>query len=127
MANEADQSLEAAVSAMVADAPPDWVSLHAEFGGADALATVDTESADAVSLKVPSEALRDIASHQRRAAERGESWQRLIIDCDRSGDISIRTVRAGLSTVARRRLMWALCALAAIVVLAVGAALLLLR
>jgi hypothetical protein len=127
MANEADQSLEAAVSAMVADAPPDWVSLHAEFGGADALASVDTESADAVSMKIPSEALRDIASHQRRAAERGESWQRLIIDCDRSGEVSIHTVRPGLSAVAQRRLMWALCVLAAMLVIVVGVVLVLLR
>ncbi len=108
---------------MAADAPPDWVSLHAEFALAEASATVDTVSeSEPVKLAVPPEALRDIALHQQWAAEHGRPWRRLVIDCDRSGRLSVRTVGVGASTL--RRVTWALVALAVVLVIATGVVLL---
>jgi hypothetical protein len=108
--------VEAAVSTMTAGAPSDWVSLHAEFALADASAIVDTESeAEPVKLPVPPEALRDIALHQQWSVENGRPWRRLIIDYERSGGLSIRTVSVGASML--RRITWALWVLAAVLVI----------
>ena len=120
MSNEQDKSVKSAVAAMTAGAPSDWTSLHAEFTPVKASATVDTESADeAVRLDISPEALQDIASHQRRAAELGEPWHRLVIDCDRSGRLTVRALPAGL-TARLRRVLWVL-ALVALLVVAAGA------
>jgi hypothetical protein len=119
MPNEQDKAVESAVAAMAAGAPSDWVSLHAEFTPVRASGTVDTESSDdAVRLDISPEALQDIASHQRRAAELGEPWHRLVIDCDRSGRLSVRAVPEGDPRL--RRVTWVLL-LAALLVLAAGA------
>ena len=118
--DERGEFVESAMSAIADGAPSDWVSLHAEFALAEASATVTTESsAEAVPLAVPPEALQDIASHQRRCAELGEPWHRLIVDSDRAGDISVQMVSAGASTL--RRVVWALWGLAAVLALAAGA------
>lgn len=91
--DEQRQSVESAVSEMTAGAPPDWVSLHAEFALTKATATVNTESeAEPVALTVPPEALQQIAVHQQKAVESGDPWQRLIVDCDRTGELSVRAV-----------------------------------
>ena len=100
------------------------MSLHAEFGLADVSATVDTGRSNGP-LPVPPEALRDIASHQQWAAEHGRPWLRLIIDCERSGRVSVRTVGVGASVL--RRITWALWALTAVVVIATGAVLIFVR
>lgn len=121
MPSEQDKAVKSAVATMTADAPSDWVSLHAEFTPVKASATIDTESADdAVRLEISPQALQDIASHQRRAAESGEPWHRLVIDCDRSGRLSVRAMPAGGLTPGLRRAMWVL-ALAALLVVAAGA------
>lgn len=121
MPNEQDKAIESAVAAMTADAPSDWVSLHVEFTPVRASATVDTQSADeAVPLEISPEALQDIASHQRRAAESGEPWHRLVIDCDRSGRLSVRAMPAGSLTAGLRRALWVL-AMAALLAVAAGA------
>jgi hypothetical protein len=119
MPNEQDKAVESAVAAMAAGAPRDWVSLHAEFTPARASATVDTESSDdAVRLDISPEALQDIASHQRHAAEVGEPWHRLVIDCDRSGRLSVSAVPEEDPRL--RRVTWVLL-LIALLVLAAGA------
>jgi hypothetical protein len=123
VSGEEHRFVEAAVSTMTADAPADWVSLHAEFALAKASATVDTKSgAKPVALPVSPEALRDIALHQQWAVEHGQPWKRLIIDCERSGRPSVRMVSVGAS--ALRRVTWALCVLAAVLVIATGVVLL---
>ena len=119
MPNEQDKAVESAVAAMAAGAPSDWVSLRAVFTPVKAFATVDTESAEeAVRLKISPEALGDIASHQRRAAEIGEPWHRLVIDFDRSGRLSVRAIPEADP---RLRRVTRLLLLAALLVLAVGA------
>ncbi len=81
---------------MAAGAPQDWVSLHAEFALTKASATVSTEAEDGpVELPVPPEALQHIALHQQWAVEHGQPWRRLIIDSDRTGQLSIRAVPVG--------------------------------
>ncbi|WP_123023320.1 hypothetical protein [Mycolicibacterium stellerae] len=119
MPNDQDKAVESAVAAMAAGAPSDWVSLRAVFTPVKASATVDTESADeAVRLDISPEALQDIASHQRRAAEIGEPWHRLVIDFDRSGRLSVRAVPEDDPRL--RRVTWVLL-LVALLVLAAGA------
>jgi hypothetical protein len=120
MPNEQDKAVESAVAAMTADAPSDWVSLHAEFTPVKASATVDTESAEAVRLDISPEALQDIASHQRRAAELGEPWHRLVIDCDRSGPLTVSAVPDEGPMARLRRVMWVLV-LVTLLVVAAGA------
>jgi hypothetical protein len=115
---EQERFVEAAVSTMTACAPSDWVSLHAEFALTAAAATVDTESeTEPVALAVSPEALRDIALHQQWAVEHGRPWRRLIIDYERSGRLSIRTVSVGASMM--RRVIW-LLVLAALLIAAIG-------
>ena len=119
MSNEQDKSVESAVAAMAAGAPSDWVSLRAVFTPVKASATVDTESRDdAVRLNISPEALGNIASHQRRAAELGEPWHRLVIDFDRSGRLSVRAIPEADPRL--RRITWLLL-MAALLVLAAGA------
>ena len=124
VSDEQQRSIKAAVSTMAAGAPSDWVSLHAEFALAAASATVDTGS-ETIALPVPPEALRDIASHQQWSVEHGRPWRQLIIDCERSGRLSVRAVGVGAS--ALRRITWAVWALTAVVVIVTGAILLFVR
>ena len=124
LSDEQKRSIKAAVATMAAGAPSDWVSMHAEFALTKASATVDTGS-ETVELPVPPEALQDIASHQQWAAEHGRPWRQLIIDCERSGRLSVRTVGVGASVL--RRITWALWALTAVVVIATGAVLIFAR
>jgi hypothetical protein len=89
--SEQNEAIESAVAAIAGGAPSDWVRLHAEFGLVDVSATVTTESStEPAPLTVPPEALQDIASHQRNAAQAGKPWHRLIIDRDRTGRLSVQ-------------------------------------
>jgi hypothetical protein len=114
--DERARLVESAVAELAQVAPSDWVSLHAEFVPPSASAHADTPGGP-VSLPIPPEALQHITFHQDRSAQLGEPWRRLVIDCDRTGRLSVHTDRGGRAP-ALRRATWALIGLAALLAVA---------
>ncbi|OBK12695.1 hypothetical protein [Mycobacterium asiaticum] len=122
---DGDRSLvEDAVKLLLASAPTGWTRLHAEFEPssqppvAQARVTVRTEE---VPLAVPPEAVALIAEYQHRAAAASPP-RRIVIECDSTGALSMRTGPV-VESASRSRItlwLWGLAALASIAVLIVA-------
>jgi hypothetical protein len=113
------QAVESVVGALAAAAPADWTRLHADFAPPEAsvLAYWPGDLAP-VALSVPPAALDEITTHQREAALAGEPWERLVVDCDRTGQLSVRTVAPRRPGVGTRRATVALAVLAVLLTVA---------
>lgn len=115
-----DRSLiEAVVTALLAEAPPQWTHLHAVFEPnahpTVARATVQLPTGGHYPLPIPAEAAHLIGEHQRRAVAAGTPWQRMEINCDSDGRLSAITDSDGRDP-ARRMSPWPERLLAAVAV-----------
>jgi hypothetical protein len=122
---DADRGLiEDAVKLLLTLAPAGWTQLHGEFEPSSqpsvAHAFVTTAGEQQQQLSVSPAVVSILGEHQRRAADAGAPWRRLVIDCSADGRLSARAEPdASAPTPATspvRRYRWARTALMAITV-----------
>lgn len=127
--------IEDAVRQLLGSAPVGWRWLRAEFepDGRPPVAVAEVTMSDSaadpgsVPLTVPPEVVGLMADHQRRSAAAGSGWRRVIVECDHTGALSMRTVPeiVGAQSVTRakrriRRWLWGLAAAASVALLVVA-------
>lgn len=121
-----DRSLiEEAIKVLLASAPAGWTRLRAEFEPS-ARPPASHAVLDSEVLPVPPEALGLVAEYQRRAAAAGSPWQRVVVECDHTGALSMRTDPSPAPEPSGPRSgrislwLWGIAALLSIVVLVVA-------
>jgi hypothetical protein len=109
------QAVESVIGALAATAPSDWTRLHADFTPpAASVQAYRTGDPAPVALSVSPAALDEITAYQREAALAGAPWERLVVDCDRTGQLSVRTAAPRRPGVGIRRATIVLAVLAAL-------------
>lgn len=114
--------LENATALLLTGLPPGWARLRADC--APPTIEVTVTMADGRTLPVPASAqvVMLFSEHQRRSADRGTPWRRLVIECDATGELSAYTDAdaEGNSSGRVRWVPWTLAVLAVCLLTAAG-------
>jgi hypothetical protein len=109
------EAVESVIGALATQAPADWTRLRADFAPPEAsVLAYRTGDPAPVALSVSPAALDEITAYQREAAAAGAPWERLVVDCDRTGQLSVRTAAPRRPGLGIRRATIALAVLAAL-------------
>lgn len=115
--------LEQAVALLVSGLPAGWQRLHAECAPPAVEVVATTADGRPQSIPTPAKVVMLLAEHQRRSAECGKPWRRLVIDCDAAGELSAYA-DPGPSVTSpgrvRQRVQWSLMALTLSLLMAAG-------
>lgn len=87
------ERIEGAVALLLSEALPDWAHLRVEFepGASRLTASVTTGNAESLPLAVPAGVIDVLNDYAQQAFVSGNTWRRLVIDCDSDGRLSART------------------------------------